>query len=70
MIIKGDVNGDGKITVEDQLMIRAHILGHITLTGDALIAADTNNDGEIKVTDILKIQRHLLGIEILNEVIE
>ena len=70
MIIKGDVNGDGKITVEDQLMIQAHILGYITLTGDALIAADTNNNGEITTADIFKIQKHLSGIEILNEVIE
>ena len=70
MIIKGDVNGDGKITVEDQVLIQAHIFEYTTLTGDALIAADTNNDGEITSADILKVQKHLLGTEILNEVIE
>lgn len=70
MIIKGDVNGDGKITVEDQLLMQAHVLGQITLQGDTFTAADTNNDGEVTAADILKVQKHLLGIEILNEVIE
>lgn len=69
MIIKGDVNGDGRITIEDLLLIQSHILRIITLRGDNFVAADVNNDGDIGVTDLAKVQKHLLGVEILDEVI-
>lgn len=70
MIIKGDVNGDGRITSLDLKLITLHIVGAKELTGDALVAADTNNNGRVDIGDILAIQNHLLGIKILNEVIE
>lgn len=70
MIIKGDVNGDGKITVEDLMLVRAHLLGNITLRGDAFIAADTNNNGEITISDLSNIRLHLMGLVVINEVIE
>lgn len=70
MIIKGDVNGDGRITNLDLRLVLLHLVGGIELTGNALIAADTNNNGRIEIGDALKIQNHLLGVEILNEVIE
>ena len=68
MIIKGDVNGDGKITIEDLIQIQLHLLGAIELEGDAFRAADTNNDGQISIVDLANIQRHLLGLIIINEV--
>lgn len=70
MIIKGDVNGDGKITNEDLILIQLHLLGYVTLTGDAFIAADINNDGTISAADLAQIQRHILGLMTINEVIE
>lgn len=70
MIIKGDVNGDGKITVEDLMLVRAHLLEQITLTDNAYIAADTNNDGLISTSDMANIRFHLLGLMVINEVIE
>ena len=70
MIIKGDVNGDGKITAEDLMLVRAHLLGNITLGGDAFVAADTNNDGLISTSDMANIRFHLLGLMVINEVIE
>lgn len=69
MIIKGDVNGDGRITVEDSLAVQLHIMGVIELEGDAFRAADTNNDGRISIVDLANIQKHLLGVSIINEVI-
>lgn len=69
MIIKGDVNGDGRITIEDLALIRLHILGEIMLTGDEFNAADVNNDGIIDILDLASVQMHRLGVRMINEVI-
>lgn len=61
-IMKGDTNGDGKISLTDVANVQKHLLGIITLTGDAYDAADTNGDGRISLTDVANVQKHLLGI--------
>jgi hypothetical protein len=70
MIIKGDLNGDGRITRADLNLLTLHLVSAKELTGNALIAADTNNNGLVDVGDAIGILNHLLGIKILNEVIE
>ena len=70
MIIKGDINGDGRITYLDAIILSLSYLKVVNLTGDAFIAADINGDGNITISDSALIVRHLLGIEIINEVIE
>jgi hypothetical protein len=70
MIIKGDLNGDGRITSADLNLLTLHLVSAKELTGNALIAADTNNNGLVDVGDAIGILNHLLGIKILNEVIE
>ena len=46
--VKGDVNGDGEVTVADANTIIGIILGSI----DNIPAADVNGDGEITVADV------------------
>lgn len=48
----GDINGDGKIDIEDvsQLVLAAN--GYITLSDTAQKAADVNDDGKIDIEDI------------------
>ena len=60
---KGDVNGDGGITLLDMLLVKRHILGLGTLTGDQFSAADINGDGRVDLLDCLKVKRHILGYE-------
>lgn len=59
----GDVNGDGGITLLDMLLVKRHILGLGTLTGEQFTAADINGDGRVDLLDCLKVKRHILGYE-------
>ena len=70
MIIKGDVNGDGRITSLDLNLMQGYILGKFTLDNNALIAADVNNDGRVSITDLAALNKHLLGVKIINEVVD
>lgn len=58
---KGDVNGDGNITISDIGNIRLHLLGKYTLTGNYALSADVNKDNKITISDIGNIRLHLLG---------
>ena len=62
VVVAGDVNGDGNISVSDMLAVKAHVLNKSKLTGAAAEAADTNGDGFVSITDFIQIKAHILGI--------
>lgn len=61
LVIKGDVNGDGKIQATDYVKIRNHIMSKSQLTGASLEAADINQDGKIQATDYVKVRNHIMN---------
>ena len=61
MIVTGDVNGDGKITITDMTAVKYHILEKTMLTGVYEMAADTSNDDQVSITDFTQIQYSILG---------
>ena len=61
-ILRGDTNGDGKITLIDLANVQRHLLKLITLTGNNFKGGDTNGDGKITLIDLANIQRHLLHL--------
>lgn len=61
--IKGDVNGDGKITSSDYVLVKNHILKLIQLTNFKLHGADVNGDEKITSSDYVLIKNHILGIK-------
>jgi hypothetical protein len=63
IVVTGDLNGDGKITLTDFVQMKAHLLGKSTLTGSCLKAADVNGDGKVTLTDFVKTKACLLGKE-------
>ncbi len=67
VVIYGDVDGTGSITVTDLLFVQKHILGYTKLTGAFLSAADVNKDSKITVVDILLIQKHLLSVNYISQ---
>lgn len=65
IVIKGDNNGDGKISSIDMLRVQKHILKYSQLTGAYKEASDTNYDDNISGVDMLRIQKHILKYIIL-----
>ena len=59
--IKGDVNGDGKININDLTKIAAHVKGKKLLTEEEQMRADVNGDGKLDINDISKIAAHIKG---------
>lgn len=70
MIIKGDINKDGKIDIVDWFLIRLNLLGLVAFTKEQKKAADTNNDEEINLRDMANLNLHQLGLYIIDGVIE
>ncbi len=61
VVVTGDTNGDGGITITDMIAVKAHVLKKSTLSGAAAKAADTNGDNGISITDFIQIKAHILG---------
>ncbi len=60
VLIYGDSNGDGDISVSDLTLICRHILKKSNLTTSYLSASDVNKDGSVSVSDLTLICRHIL----------
>ena len=63
LVLYGDVNGDGGITLVDLLRIQKHLLGTSVQKGAYATAADVSRDGGISLLDLLRVQKHLLGTQ-------
>lgn len=62
--MRGDVDGDGKITEDDYTIIRKHIANPVIITDETqLLCADTNGNGSIQSYDATLITKYLSGTE-------
>ncbi len=66
LVVKGDVNGDGRITITDVVALQSHVVGKQTLTGAYKEAADLNGDTNITITDVVKAARVIVGKDSLS----
>lgn len=57
--IKGDLNGDGKISLRDASIAQKIDVGLITASSDQLRSGDINNDGVVNSQDSLLIQKYV-----------
>ena len=53
--LKGDVNNDDIVNINDVLSMLNHIVGNTMLTGSALENAELNDDGKIDVLDVILV---------------
>ena len=60
-VVKGDLNGDGTVSVSDMLMLKSQLLNMTQLEGAYAEASDVNGDGVISITDFLQVKAHILG---------
>ena len=67
VVIYGDNNGDGKVSILDLLRVQKDILGSSSLSTYDKKASDTNRDGKIDVVDLLRIQKQLLGNNVIEQ---
>ncbi|MBE6724323.1 MAG: hypothetical protein E7576_03845 [Ruminococcaceae bacterium] len=56
VVVKGDTNGDGEITLSDSTRTKAAANNKVTLTDVAAFASDVNLDGEITLADSTRIK--------------
>jgi len=63
VVVKGDVTGDGNISITDLVKVNQHINSINNLTGLYELAGDVTNTGVIEKDDLEKISKDLAGIE-------
>ena len=67
----GDVDGNGKVTVQDALQVLKHVVGLEQIQGELNEAlADLDGDGDITVLDALEILKTVVGLEPVREYVE
>ncbi|MDL2292829.1 dockerin type I domain-containing protein [Acholeplasma sp. OttesenSCG-928-E16] len=59
LVVRGDINGDGRVNVTDRNQINNYINKIIQLTGASLLAADNNADRRVNVTDRNRINSYI-----------
>ena len=57
-VIRGDVNGDGKVSINDVTALIDLLLGGVTVSNDA---ADFNEDGNVSISDVTTLIDFLLS---------
>lgn len=63
VVVKGDVSGDGKISITDLVKVKRHLAEEEVLTGVYELAGNVSNTGKIGITDLVKISRDVADIQ-------
>ena len=63
IILYGDVNGDGKISSADYIMVKNHIMEVTKLSELEKIYADANKDGKVSSGDYVAIKNHIMEVK-------
>lgn len=58
----GDVNGDGKISIDDVTDIQKYLVTMVDFTNEQVSLADVDKDGKVSIDDVTLIQKYLAGI--------
>ena len=60
LLMEGDVNLDGHVTITDAMLISRFKAGLLILTDDQLQCADTTDDGNVSIADAMHISQWLV----------
>ncbi len=61
VVVRGDLNGDGKLSAVDYVKIRNYLDGASSLSGAYLKSADASGDKKVTALDYVKVRNHLDG---------
>lgn len=61
IVVTGDANGDGKLTITDVVKLQSHVVGKNSLSGAYAKAADINGDGKVTITDVVQAAQVTVG---------
>ena len=68
VVIYGDVNGDGRISILDMICMNRYITGKSSLNGVYLEAADANRKGDgATILDMIAMNNHIIGRKNINQ---
>lgn len=67
-VLKGDLNEDGMVTLQDLAKLRAYTLGAEYLNETDLFRYDINGDGIIDAADLTPLRKYLIGQEKLYDI--
>ncbi len=62
LVVTGDIDGNGEITITDFAQLKLHEIEQTLLTGVSLKAADIDANGEITITDLAQLKLVLIGL--------
>jgi len=60
VVIKGDINGDGKVKLTDLSKLKFVLIGTTKVEGAYKEASDLNGDGKVKISDLSKMKLYLV----------
>lgn len=62
LIVRGDIDGNGKVSLNDLAKLKLHYIEMETLTGNSLKAADVDGNGNVSMVDLAQIKLALIGL--------
>ncbi|HBM97898.1 MAG TPA: hypothetical protein DD413_00590 [Ruminococcus sp.] len=61
----GDVDGDGKVSIDDVTDIQKYIANTMDFTEEQMALADVDKNGTVSIDDVTLIQKHLAGMAVI-----
>lgn len=61
IIVKGDVNKDGKVSIIDATLVKRSIMGYVEFDDEQLLAGTVAGGNRISIRDYTLIKRHIQG---------
>jgi len=58
-VLKGDVNGDGKINLHDEFLMQQYVNEKVEFTSLQVLAGDINGDGKVNLRDCYALQKQI-----------
>ena len=63
LVLIGDINGDGKLSITDLVKLKLFSVNILTPNTIEKIAGDMNGDGKLSITDLVQLKLKLVGIK-------